>query len=1423
MTLSIKKKTLRKVVSSLTMLATVVSMSGIMALSTVNIASAAVADGAIIKSNATNSDGTPTIASLDVYIVKLVGTKKFKRLILNPTVFTSYGHLNWGNIQTVSQAVMDEYTTSSLVRVDTDPAEKVFAMAPNGDIGSKSWVNLTSTQFLGVTGSDADAIYTINAVDGGNYTAVGDVTTVAELTTFYTAGTLPGVTPVPAQALTVALSASTAVSGTIVTGQAVANLATFNFTAGSDGVAKVTTLKVKRTGVSADATLSNVYLYDGSVRITDNASVSTGYITWNNSAGIFTVPAGATKSITVKSDIAASTAGETVGVQVVAATDVTTDGAAVSGSFPVSGNTMSIASATLANVDLAIAMTPATADVDPQNDYTVWSNTINFQTRAVDIQSLNFRQIGSALKGDLKNFRLYVSGTQVGAAVSEVDASGYVLFDLTSAPKRVETGSREVKVVADIINGSSRNFIVSLQRAADAVIVDSQYNANVLVRGNGSATDGAYAVHSSGTMTITSGELSITKTTDSPSGNVVNNGSQVVLAKYQLKATGESMKVENLRINYAASDSAIQELRNGALFYNGVQVGSTADILEDSYSTTYKEYSLGSSVIVVPGTPGTLEVKADIYDGEGTTNHVSAADTITVSVAIGSSNVQRQVSLGYLSRPAAAVAANTLTVAEGSLVLSKNQAYGDQTTVVPQSAYKMAEFTLNSGTTEDVNLNTLTVDFTGVDGFTVADLSSVYLVYGTTTSSSKATVSATAGANTWSINKAMVKNTTMAVAIYADVAVGAYLDGADTMTTSLMVTGTTANSGTTATTNGGAVLAGQVITSAGAGTLSVYLDNGTPLAAQVVAGSSPDDGSLKIKLTAANEDVYVKTLTIRVNANDNDVAISSLTLNAKEGSGSYAAVGSLATQTLIIDGTNPGYVTWTLSGTDRVKVTKNGSSYLLVKPTYVSSGQATVSGKNPKLFLADLEAEGSSTLVAGGTSTGTLINSTGILVHANSTAVGGRSYIDSTFTDAAAIVAADATTITPSGGVFLPGDVIFVDNDGGSDWDPATEELMVVLIDNGATLTVARGAFGTTPTAMDAGADKIYRLNTATMTTSAGIVGNAMTVLDTKLSLAQADDSPTGATSGGTGKIIFTLNATAANNASDPAENKVTLTHIDITTTESAATVTNMIVYPSTFDQNATYATTCGALTASKWRCTMNTTGGTNEVIEGTTNKYIVRANVGYNANGSVIVSIATLGSSDTSSNDVYWTDGGSDPQYWVNQATSSITGGSQSSTVASGTVDTADPTIASMVFSEGLTTTANTLDLDDVITITFSEVIDPTTIASTLVPGGSAVAITDGATGDISIAVTTGVVTVTNIATTDVDAGAAVAGTYANTATLDATGKILTLTITALSSGTGALSGAEVFGDITGLTTTIMDVSGEVLADSAVNASGAL
>src|SRR3989344_1506969 len=102
--MSHKNRFVKKAVSVAISVSTVTWLSGVGLL--MPYSAFAVADGDLLT-----VAGNP-----DVYIVKLVGSKQFKRLILNPTIFNMYGHLKWSNIQTVSQATLDSYVTSALVR-----------------------------------------------------------------------------------------------------------------------------------------------------------------------------------------------------------------------------------------------------------------------------------------------------------------------------------------------------------------------------------------------------------------------------------------------------------------------------------------------------------------------------------------------------------------------------------------------------------------------------------------------------------------------------------------------------------------------------------------------------------------------------------------------------------------------------------------------------------------------------------------------------------------------------------------------------------------------------------------------------------------------------------------------------------------------------------------------------------------------------------------------------------------------------------------------------------------------------------------------------------------------------------------------------------------------------------------------------------
>lgn len=112
-----------------------------------------------------------TRGTIDIYIVKYSGSKKFKRLILSPTVFNSYEHLRWDDVMEVEQAVTDSFIVSDLVRVIR--GEKIYKLYPQGDTGEKRWIKELDAFYANEW--DLDAVYEINSFDRDSYLTGPDI------------------------------------------------------------------------------------------------------------------------------------------------------------------------------------------------------------------------------------------------------------------------------------------------------------------------------------------------------------------------------------------------------------------------------------------------------------------------------------------------------------------------------------------------------------------------------------------------------------------------------------------------------------------------------------------------------------------------------------------------------------------------------------------------------------------------------------------------------------------------------------------------------------------------------------------------------------------------------------------------------------------------------------------------------------------------------------------------------------------------------------------------------------------------------------------------------------------------------------------------------------------------------------------------
>lgn len=652
------------------------------------------------------------------------------------------------------------------------------------------------------------------------------------------------VIPPTSGSVSVSLASDNPGANTLVAGQATADLAHFTFY----GTGAVTSVQLKRIGVSADSTLANVYLYQGNTRLTDAASVTSGSnISFANPNGLFNVNGSTT--ISVRADVAANTSGQTVGVQLVSAMS---GSSAVAGT-PISGNVSTISGVTTAGVSIAANTVTGTPSINAGSmGQTVWSAPVTVTTRAVWLKSLALREIGSAPTTALSNYSLYVDGSKVGSAagLTLINGQNYAFFDLGSSPVNLNIGSHTVEVRADFVNGATRTVQFSLQNAADIMLTDSQLNSNLTVSGT--------VPNSAASITIGNGSITITSDpTFGTTTTVTGGATNTPIGRFQFKAYGEDMQVNSLTVvptlnaatgagtiavtnglttvtgtgtsftvgsgmlvingvPYAATftsgtaatlgtayagttnaSSAYQtvsgSMNNVSLYVNGSQVGSTQNFTGSALLT----FNLGSSLIIPAGSTSTVEVRADLINNS---NASITSGTVGVILPAGSSNAQGRYSGTLYSTPAASSAV-TLTVGTATLTVAANNSLVSQNVSPNTQNVKIGSFVLQASNAEPIRVTNLAVAVGGTASLNNLSNLKVF-VNGTQVGS---TVGAPTASQSFSPNTTIAPSSTSTVDVYGDL--GTATSG--TYQTTLTATSIGTNSNQTSTS---AATAGQTMT-----------------------------------------------------------------------------------------------------------------------------------------------------------------------------------------------------------------------------------------------------------------------------------------------------------------------------------------------------------------------------------------------------------------------------------------------------------------------------------------------------------------------------------------------------------------------------------------------------------------------------------
>jgi len=382
----------------------------------------------------------------------------------------------------------------------------------------------------------------------------------------------------------------------------------------------------------------------------------------------------------------------------------------------------------LGKLAVATSTSPALS-VDPQEQLNVFNFRLAGETQKIEVRSLMVTNIGSTAVADLKNFKLYDGATQVGSTVENMNSDKTVTFDLSGNPLVIDKGiTKNMYVKADIVGGTNRTFKFTIQNMTDIRAYDTQYG--IYIKPNQS--DSWTVLEMSNTSTISTGKLTLSRASDSASDNVALGGTNVSIAKFDVKATGEDVKITAMTVRVYGTVNT-NDLYQGRIYFNGSQVGSTTNLETNDTDTsaTNTSFTFGNTLIVpADGSTYTLEIRSDIKKGAATA--YSGSETLTAKIQ--STTAQGRSSLATVTVGTAL--GYQLTITAGTLSGAKNQSVANWSATNPTgvpgaTGTLVGSFTVKAGASEGADITGIALQHTTTTTTTTSRLQNLQVYKGT--------------------------------------------------------------------------------------------------------------------------------------------------------------------------------------------------------------------------------------------------------------------------------------------------------------------------------------------------------------------------------------------------------------------------------------------------------------------------------------------------------------------------------------------------------------------------------------------------------------------------------------------------------------------------------------------------------------------
>ena len=598
-------------------------------------------------------------------------------------------------------------------------------------------------------------------------------------------------------------------------------------------------------------------------------SFSDSVLTFANSSGIISIPAGGTKVITLKVDLTNGTgSGKTMSFSLESASSVVTDASQVNGTYPITGNLMSTAVTTdLGQLTVATSTGPATS-IDPADNLDVFNFTLAASDQNLEVRKIKITNTGSTDANDLTNLKLYDGATQIGSTVASMDSDKTVTFDLSGDPLLINKGgiTKTMHVKADISGGTNRTFQMGLQEITDITVYDTQYG--VFIKPD--RLD-SWKIHEHRASTISTGKLTVTRASDSPSGNIAKDATNNTLAKFNLKATGEDVKITAMSVDAygGVNGNGLYQMK---VIFDGAQKGTTiasSTTATDTSTGEANSFTFGNTFVVpADGQEHSLEIRSDVKKSAGTS--YTGGETITIKLSsitakgrTSSASVTASVAYGY-----------QVTISTGTITAAKNNAYGNWSSTNPTGVRGATEvlvgsFVVTAGASEAAEITAIAAEWTTTTNDTVQNLK---LYKGTKETGTQ--IGAVQANVTAATDYTFYPSPYIEVSAGEQFIVNAYADllnndeaGDSGIVTLEVITGTGKITG--GSVNSAGSIAGQTAFVSGAGVLNAYKDSSSPVATLVTMGTTGVEFA-KIKYTASTspEDILVTKIVATTTLSD---------------------------------------------------------------------------------------------------------------------------------------------------------------------------------------------------------------------------------------------------------------------------------------------------------------------------------------------------------------------------------------------------------------------------------------------------------------------------------------------------------------------------------------------------------------------------